>query len=134
MISGSTRLVNRFGAGRLVVRDYFARTITATGKQIADMAKENMYPGHFEDTSLSKDTTAWEQTSELGCRAHVPTIYASGPEFGTLHMAPRPALRPAVEAVWPEQLERNWRAAPLLPPADPPGDPGPAIDKDGNPL
>ena len=132
MATSSVRLTNRFKAGRATIRDYLARTITATGKQIAEQTRQNMTPGHFLDTGLSQETTKWEQLEPLAGQVHIPTAYAAYPEYGTSHMAARPALTPAIEALWPEQLERNWRAAPLLPAADAPGPPGPAIDKDGN--
>ncbi len=134
MATSSMRLTNRFKGSTLIVREYLARTISATGKDIAEATRENMTPGHFLDTGLSQDQTRWEQLEELAGQVHIPTEYAAYPEFGTAHMAPRPALTPAVEAVWPEQLHRNWIAAPLLPPADAPEPPGPAIDKNGDPV
>ena len=132
MATSSVRLTNHFHQAAAAVRDYLARTITATGKDIAEKTRENMVPHHFLDTGLSQETTRWEQLGELNGQVHIPTAYAAYPEYGTSHMAPRPALTPAIEALWPEQLERNWRDAPLLPAADAPGPPGPAIDKDGN--
>lgn len=134
MATSGVRLTNRFVASRLIIRDRFARTICATGKDIAHATTENMYPGHFEDTSLSKETTMWEQLDELAGQIHVPTAYAAYPELGTSTMAPRPALLPAVESEWPSALHRNWAMADALPPADPPGPPGPAIDKNGQPV
>ncbi len=134
MAESTAKLKNNFKGARATINEYLSRTICTTGKQIVEATKENMYPGHFEDTSLSKDNTVWEQLTPLSGRAHVRTAYAGNPEFGTVNMAPRPAMTPAVMRVWPDQLHRNWRAAPLLPRADEPGDPLPAIDKDGNPV
>lgn len=129
MPQSSVRLTNRFAASRLIVRDYLARTITATGKDIAEQTRNNMVPNHFLDTGLSQENTQWEQLGELEGQVHIATDYAADPEFGTVTMAARPVLRPAIMQVWPDQLQRNWRAAPLLPKADPPGPPGPVVSK-----
>jgi hypothetical protein len=99
-----------------------------------------MHPGYFEDTGLSKETTAYEQLTPTSGAAHIPTRYASGPEFGTAHMAARPVLRPAVAAQWPTALFRLWAQArsgfhlggrQVLPKAPAPGPLRPPIDRQG---
>lgn len=129
MATSSVRLTNRFKQSEATIREYLARTICATGKQIAEETQANMTPGHFLDSGLSQENTQWEQLTELSGQVHIATDYAAFPEFGTAGMVARPALHPAIDAVWPDRLERNWRAAPLLPPADSSGPPNPPVSR-----
>lgn len=129
MPTSSVRLTNRFSAAKALMRDYLGRTICQTGKDITEATKANMYPGHFEDTSLSKENTQWEQLTEDSGQVHVGTVYAADPEFGTVDMVARPALHPAIDKVWPDGLHANWRHADTLPPADAPGPPNPPVSR-----
>jgi hypothetical protein len=108
MIKGSATLKNNFAGGTAFVLDHLARTVAATGEDIAQATREEMTPGHFLDTGLSQDETRWEQLERFSGQIHVPTNYASAPEFGTVHMAPRPVLVPAIMMHFPSKLHEHW--------------------------
>jgi hypothetical protein len=140
LVQSSVVVRSRFPAARAVVVEAAVRTVAATGQAIVDDATSRMHPGYFEDTGLSKETTAYEQLTPTSGAAHIPTRYASGPEFGTAHMAARPVLRPAVAAQWPTALFRLWAQArsgfhlggrQVLPTAPAPGPLRPPIDRQG---
>lgn len=125
MIRSNVVLRSHFGLARQIMVDRARRAVAETGRQIAERTRENMTPGHFLDTGLSQDETRWEQLTEDSGQVHIPTDYASAPEFGTVHMAARPVLLPAIMELWPDALHKNWRRADALPEINPPG---PAMD------
>jgi hypothetical protein len=116
-----------------------ARALAMTGKAIADQTKATMQPGHFLETGLSQETTLYEQRTTTSGQVHIPTSYAAYPEFGTVHMAPRPVLMPAIQAKWPTSLYGYWGQAmkglasgqQVLPATPAPGAPTPPIDPAG---
>lgn len=117
----SVTLTNNFTLAKAELLERLARTIAATGEDIAQQTRENMGPkGHFYDTGLSQDETRYEQLGPLKGQVHVPTDYAAYPEFGTSRMAPRPVLTPAIMLHWPAKLHEHW-AEEDLPALKPPG-------------
>lgn len=125
MINAGMKMSLRFAAAKLIMVDRARRAVAQTGKDIAEQTKANMSPGHFLDTGLSQETTQWEQLTEDGGQVHIPTDYAAYAELGTVHMAARPVLTPAIMQLWPDAIHKNWRKADTLPAIDPPG---PAMD------
>ena len=98
---------SRIPASRTAIVAAVALALHATGEDIAAETRRNMYPGHFLLTGASQEGTAYEQTGALSGQVHIPTPYASAPEFGTVHMAPRPALQPAIDTCWPVDMIRH---------------------------
>ena len=96
--------------------------VAATGQDIAEATREAMTPGYFYETGLSQDETRYEQIEPLKGVVHIPTDYAAYPELGTVHMAPRPVLQPAIDQCWPSKLEEHAAEARsgMLPPAPAP--------------
>lgn len=78
--------------------------LDGVGAAIATQTQENMYPGHFYLTGASHDQTEYVPTGPLSGEMRVPTTYSAYPEYGTVHMAPRPAVRPAVDKEWPAKV------------------------------
>jgi hypothetical protein len=113
MFKASCTLKNNFAGAREAVLEQFARTIAATGEDIAEQTRENMTPNHFLDTGLSQDETRWEQLSRFAGQVHIPTDYALWPEVGTAHMAPRPVLTPACMQHFPARLYEHWAESSL---------------------
>ena len=129
----SVTFLNRIPEARALVLARFSRVITRTGEDIADATKVQMYPGHFLYSGLSRDAdltgpasdaemaraeaaladsglpggTQWEQQTPLKGIVHVATPWAAFAELGTEHMAPRPALTPAIAEQWPDALYRH---------------------------
>ncbi len=114
-------------AAALKLEQEAADALAKTGQRIAELARENMTPGHFYDTGLSQDETRYEQLTETSGQVHIPTDYAAYPEFGTIHMAPRPVLGPAIDACWPSVMIGYWSAA-KRGAIDPHPTPGPPMD------
>lgn len=108
MFSGSAKFKNNFKGGTAFVLEHLARTVAATGEDIAEQTRENMHPGFFLDTGLSQDETRWEQLDKLSGQIHIPTAYAAYPELGTARMAPRPVLIPAIMMHFPSKLHEHW--------------------------
>jgi hypothetical protein len=129
-MSGNVRFSNRIKLTGPLVLGALAHIVTKTGEDIAEATKANMYDGHFFYSGLSRDGTTsgpaseaekaraaeeagedvgtvWEQLGPLSGQVHVRTPWAGLAEFGTAHMAPRPALTPAVAQEWPAAAERH---------------------------
>lgn len=87
-----------------------ARACAEAGRRIAEDARSRMQPGYFYDSGASKQQTAYHQTSRTEGEVRIGTPYAAYVELGTVHAAPRPVLRPAIDHVWP-QLPALARAA-----------------------
>ena len=132
MAGSSVRLQRRFDLARTEVLARLARVVTKTGEDIAEATRTFMVPGNFFYSGLSRDGaetgpapaaekaraaaaagdqvgTAWEQLGPLRGQVHVRTPWAAYPEFGTVHMAPRPALTPAIAQEWPAAAYRHAR-------------------------
>lgn len=118
--TSNVTLTSNFAGARVELLERLARTLAATGEDIAEQTRMNMTPNHFLDTGLSQDETRYEQLGPLKGQVHVPTDYAAYPEFGTSRMAPRPVLTPAIMLHWPAKLHEHW-AEEDLPALKPPG-------------
>ena len=114
-VTSYVRITSRFAAVAAEEIDRAARAIAATGRDMAQSAKDGMTPNHFLDSGLSQETTQWTQTSHEGGAVQIPTEYAAFPEYGTVRMDPRPVLTPAIDQHWPATVLKHWAESSLEP-------------------
>ena len=111
-----------FTLARRLVIDRAMAVVAATGEDIAEYAQLLMVPGHFYETGQSEDETRYEQLTRRTGVVHLAMDYDAYPELGTIHMAPRPVLQPAIDWAWPHRLDvhaEEARAGTLAPAPDP---------------
>lgn len=101
-LTAEVRLKSRLPLVARLFRARLQATLDATGEELAAAVRANMYPGHAYLTGYMHDHTTWEPTGDLAGQIHVDAPYAGFVEFGTVHMAPRPFLTPALAADWPK--------------------------------
>jgi HK97 gp10 family phage protein len=134
-LSGATTFTSRIGLAGPMVLALLKTVIDGTGEAIATQTRENMVPGNFYLTGLSRDAsltgpateaeqqravaaagdnigTTYESTGPLEGEVRVKTPWAAFAEFGTTKMAARPAMRPAVDQCWPDKVYELARSLP----------------------
>lgn len=105
MPRATLEFTSRFAQTRAAIDEAQARAVAQVGKAISANARSRMRPGYFYVTGASRRRTRYRQLTPTTGAVRITTPYASFVEYGTVHSAARPVLRPAVAAVWPQMAQ-----------------------------